>query len=154
MTQYPAKGMVATIPVPNDRWKTTDGYQLLIPHDEAEKFRYNGIIFRHADTDSAEVCELHRIRTLPGKVRRQLERLVAYCPSDCAMIAVYASKGQLLVHLSGTVINGAGAKIQVVQCRHQCGVPVPAIRHLLRRVPGPGRRHTVDVATLASHAAR
>jgi hypothetical protein len=43
-----------------------------------------------------------------------------------------------------------GAKIQIVQCRHEADVPAPDMGRLLSMVPGPGRRHTIDVRTLAS----
>jgi hypothetical protein len=110
MTKYSIRGLVASVPVPFDRTKTTDGYQILVSRDEVGAFRRNGFVYRRAGSDSAEARELQRIRHLPSRVRHKLERLVAYCPSGCPMIVVYVFNEQLYVHLAGTVVAGAGGQ--------------------------------------------
>ena len=55
------------------------------------------------DRDTAN-AQLGRLRALPAGRRRKVERLAAYCPRGCQVVAVYATSGALLLELRGDVL--------------------------------------------------
>lgn len=133
----------------------------------------------HADRDAAN-AQLRRIRELPPGTRRKTERLAAYCPRGCQVVAVYAVSGMLLLDLrSDVLITGEtlfgdvpdgrshprGTRLPhrghwvtdrmldrrwMVDCHH-AAYPV-AGASLLALLPVTGRA-TVDVSALAPRAA-
>lgn len=55
------------------------------------------------DRESAN-AQLNRLHRLSPRARRNAERLAAYCPRECQVVAVYATSGRLLLELHGAVL--------------------------------------------------
>lgn len=80
------------------------------------------------DRDTAN-AQLHRLHALPLGRRRKAERLAAYCPRSCQVVAVYATSGRLLLWLRGDVlITGETLLVDVPD-----GRPHPRGTHLAHR---------------------